>query len=191
MSTPASDKQRAEFERFFNDTRTDLLAYLLRRTTTPEDAADLLSQTYLIAWDRLGAVPPGDQARPWLFGVARNLLMKHAEGHRAVGHLAERLANELRTARTEQPQSTQEQLTGIRHAISTLSERDREILLLAAWDGLTPREIAIVVGTSPNTVRVRLHRVRVRLKKHVSSGHPKDSYRQLKGRESFDSPYSL
>jgi RNA polymerase sigma-70 factor (ECF subfamily) len=168
VNTSTSHQERADFERLFNDTRTDLLAYLLRRTNTPEDAADLLSQTYLIAWNRLDAVPPDDKARPWLFGVARNLLMKNAERHRAIGHLVQRLATELRTARTEQPPSTQEQLTGIRHALSALSERDQEILLLSAWDGLTPREIAIVVGTSPNTVRVRLHRIRVKLRRQVS-----------------------
>ena len=63
-------------------------------------------------------------------------------------------------------------MTDIHQALSKLSKHDREMLLLSAWDGLTPREIAIVVGISPNKVRVRLHRIRIKLRKQVSRSHP-------------------
>lgn len=43
---------------------------MLRRSKSPEDAADVLVETYLIAWRKLDAVPRGDEARLWLFGVA-------------------------------------------------------------------------------------------------------------------------
>lgn len=49
----------------------DVLSYLLRRMPERADAADVLADTFLVAWRRIGEVPEGDAARPWLFGVAR------------------------------------------------------------------------------------------------------------------------
>ncbi len=51
----------------------------------------------------------------------------------------------------------------LKAALATLPERDQEILMLTAWESLTPREIAAVVGIPANLVRVRLHRARSRL----------------------------
>jgi RNA polymerase sigma factor (sigma-70 family) len=53
-------------------------------------------------------------------------------------------------------------------ALATLAERDREILTLTAWDGLTPREIAAVMGTSANAIRIRLHRSRTMLRERLA-----------------------
>jgi DNA-directed RNA polymerase specialized sigma24 family protein len=71
------------FEELYRTTRQDILAYLTRRAGDREQAADLLSETYLIAWRKLPQVPVGHEGRLWLFGVARNLLFKHkvANGH--------------------------------------------------------------------------------------------------------------
>ena len=150
------------FEQLFRDTRTDLLAYLLRRSPSPEDAADVLAETYLIVWRKLDAVPKGDRARMWLFGVARNLLLKGADRRRSNHALVERLAGELRSALPSPVDD--ERSTALRSALAALPERDREILTLTAWEGLTPRQIAGVMGISANVVRVRLHRARVRLR---------------------------
>ena len=48
-------------------------------------------------------------------------------------------------------------------ALQTLPERDRELLLLIAWEGLTPSEAAVTLGSTPVACRVRLHRARRRL----------------------------
>lgn len=53
--------------------------------------------------------------------------------------------------------------------VATLPERDREILTLTAWEGLTPKEVAAVVGIPTNLVRVRLHRARARLAGRLAS----------------------
>lgn len=171
MRHPSPDKQRLAFEHLFRETRTDLLAYLMRRACSIDDAADLLSETYLIAWRRLDAIPPGDEARPWLYGVARNLLMKNAGRSRTRNHLAERLAQELRAAPTERS-SDEAQSAMLRQALHALPERDRELLTLATWEGLDPRQIAIVVGATPNAVRVRLHRARARLRGQLETPPP-------------------
>jgi RNA polymerase sigma-70 factor, ECF subfamily len=157
------------FEQLFRDTRTDLLAYIVRRSVSAEDAADVLAETYLIAWRKLDAIPSGDRARMWLFGVARNLLLKGAGRRRSNDALVERLAAELRNALPAHS-AIDERGQRLRGALATLPERDREILTLTAWEGLTPKQIALVLGMSANVVRVRLHRARARLKLQLSGG---------------------
>ena len=163
---------RATFEQLLRETRTDLLAYLVRRSGRPEDAADVLAETYLIAWRKLDAIPQGDQARLWLFGVARNLLLQGASRRRSRHALAERLASELRNAHPLEPAVDDERRAIVRAALNALPERDREIVTLTAWEGLTPKQIATVLGTSANLVRVRLHRARAQLKRELDSVRP-------------------
>lgn len=150
------------FEDLFRSTRDDLLGYLLRRAENAEEAADLLAETYAIAWRRIARVPPGEEARLWLFGVARNLLRK---GHtRQRSHLAvvARLANELQTSGIHSPDG--EESEAVDAALARLPRAQREAVLLSAWEGMTPREIAAVIGAPVNLVRVRLHRARARLR---------------------------
>jgi DNA-directed RNA polymerase specialized sigma24 family protein len=63
----------------------------------------------------------------------------------------------------------------VRRALAALSEDDREVLLLAGWEGLSPNEIAIAMGLRAVTVRRRLHRARRRLHAELvaSSFHPR------------------
>lgn len=167
MRRPSSDAKRRAFEELFFATREDLLAYLVRRTSRAEDAADALAETYLIAWRRLDAIPPGDAARLWLFGVARNLLMKGATRHRAQNALVERLAQELPAGAFEPVEDARSD--ALRAAVAALPARHREVVLLTAWEGLTPKQIATVTGTPVNLVRVRLHRARNRLRHELET----------------------
>jgi RNA polymerase sigma factor (sigma-70 family) len=155
------------FERMFCETRTDLLAYLLRRSPNPDDAADALAETYLIAWAKREALPGGEQARLWLFGVARNVVLQGARRRGFRSALAERLGEELRSAGAQEPVTDDERVDTLRKALSALSARDREIVTLTAWEGLTPKQIAIAMGTSANAVRIRLHRARVQLLREI------------------------
>jgi RNA polymerase sigma-70 factor (ECF subfamily) len=171
MSEP-TEQPRETFEQLFRDTRTDLLAYILRRSRNAEDAADVLAETYLIAWQKLGKVPQDDRARLWLFGVARNLLMKGVSRRHSGNALVERLANELRGAEPARLPLEDERRDDLRTVLAKLPVRDREILTMTAWEGLTPKQIARVMGTSANIVRVRLHRARARLKRELELERP-------------------
>jgi RNA polymerase sigma factor (sigma-70 family) len=171
VNGPAPDA-RAGFEQLFRNTRTDLLAYIMRRSQNAEDAADLLAETYLIAWQKLDAIPTGERARLWLFGVARNLLLKGASRRRSRHALVERLAAELRSAHPPHAPVEDERSSALLAALAALPERDREILMLTAWEGLTPKEIAAVVGVRANIVRVRLHRARTRLRRDLTTPRP-------------------
>jgi RNA polymerase sigma factor (sigma-70 family) len=157
----------AAFEDLFSRTRIDLLRYLTRRARSPEEAADLLAETYLVAWRRLETIPAGEEARLWLFGVARNLLKKGASRSRTAELLAGRLAGELRAAQQSREATGEDRTHLVRAALARLGELDREILMLTAWEGLTPGQIAGVTGMSANRVRVRLHRARAKLRREL------------------------
>jgi len=170
MRPPSAAGDRATFERLFADTHRDVLSYLMSRCRDPQLAADLLSETYLIAWEKLPAIPPGDDARPWLFGVARNLLLKGFRQSRVAAALVERLGAELIATRQAVAPADSRLEAAIARALSRLTDTDREVLLLSAWEGLTPREIAMVLGTSANVIRVRLHRARSRVQRDLAAG---------------------
>jgi RNA polymerase sigma factor (sigma-70 family) len=138
MSDTQTAGAREEFEQLFQATRASLSAYLVNRCKDAELAADLFSETYLIAWQKLNSIPPGDQARLWLFGVARNLLLKGFRQRRVADALVERLAGELHRANVEHSQIDDHPRALLHAALDSLSEGDREILTLTAWEGLTP-----------------------------------------------------
>jgi RNA polymerase sigma-70 factor (ECF subfamily) len=168
MSARSQAHPAEEFERLFRETREELFAYLVSRCRDSEQAADYFAETYLIAWQKLAMVPPGNQARLWLFGVARNLMLKGFRQRRVAHALVERLAGDLRSAQIERPQIDDQAQAVLRAGLAALPERDREILMLTAWEGLTPTEIARVMGTSANVVRVRLHRARTRIERRLA-----------------------
>jgi RNA polymerase sigma-70 factor, ECF subfamily len=171
MSNPGRTDE-ARFEDLYQRTRRDLLAYLVRRAQSPDDAADILAETYLVAWKQLETIPPGDNARLWLFGVGRNLLLKSTRQRRVGDALVERLAGELRAAEpATHPPSTTSQRCHLQAGLAALTDQDREILTLAAWEDLTPRQIAKAMNMSANVVRVRLHRARKRLSQELDRGY--------------------
>lgn len=83
------------FAALFERIHRPLLAYALRRVSDPADAADVVAETFLVAWRRLDDVPAGEAARPWLFGVARRVLANHYRGERRRDALADRLRDQL------------------------------------------------------------------------------------------------
>ena len=158
----ADDRDR--FERIFRENFRPVLRFAAARTD-PERAKDVAAETFLVAWRRLEDVP--DEPRPWLLGVARKVLagQYRSESRR------EALAGRLR-ART--PGGDAADLAGglaerdtVLAAFAALRERDRELLRLVAWDGLSPAEAAEVLGVTRLAFAVRLHRARRRLEQEL------------------------
>lgn len=153
----------AHFERLYSQHGRVVLAYAVRRTSDVQDAADVLAETFLVAWRRLEEVPPGEETRLWLYGVARRVLANQQRSERRRERLAERLRHELPDALTAAPTPTAE-AGDIRTALAGLGTEDREILRLSGWEELAPNEIAAVLGISQIAARSRLHRARRRLR---------------------------
>jgi RNA polymerase sigma-70 factor (ECF subfamily) len=153
----------ARFAELYRDHARDVLAYAVRRAPSAEDAADVVAETFLVAWRRGSDVPSGDAARLWLYGVARRTLSNQRRGERRRTRLAARLRAELPAvlaAARSAPTSADHEVLA---AIAALRESDREVLLLAAWEQLSPAEIADVLAISALAVRSRLHRARRRV----------------------------
>ena len=151
------------FRKLYAEHRGEILAYALRRVTDPEDAADVLAETFLVAWRRLDDLPPQGQARFWLIGVARRALANQRRGEDRRSKLVERLCSELAVnlgqGRVDAPDGGE-----VIAALATLDPADQELLRLNAWEGLEPSEAARVLGISSVAARSRLHRARRRLR---------------------------
>jgi RNA polymerase sigma factor (sigma-70 family) len=132
-----------------------------RRRAARADADDVLAEVFLVAWRRLEEVP-STQERVWLLGVARRALANQRRGSTRQGALRERLALHAQAPASAQSFPAAGQ-TRLGRALASLSESDRELLLLLAWEGLSNEEAARVLEIGPRALRVRLHRARRRL----------------------------
>lgn len=161
------DPGERQFDRLFEATYPDLYRYAVRRCPTFEDAEDLVAETFLVAWRRLSELPDGNAARLWLFGTARLLLMnqRRAAGRRR--ELARRLFAAAGRSRPHEPGHAMV-APEVLAALRSVAEPDREVLLLAAWEDLTPSEIASVLEISPAAARKRLQRARTRFRQAVA-----------------------
>lgn len=154
---------KVRFGRIYREQGRAILSYALCRVDDPEDAPDVVAETFMVAWRRLDEVPFGSAERLWLYGVARRVLANlHRSSHRRT-RLAERLAESLRADPAIQPGPGGE-AAEVLEAMRELEEENRELLLLVSWEGLSPAEAARVLGISALAARSRLHRSRRRLR---------------------------
>lgn len=149
------------FADLYRENARGVLGYALRRSTDPDDAADVMAETFLIAWRRLAEVPPDGEARLWLYGTARHVLANQDRSARRRDRLTERLRGELCR---ELPATQPGEESAFLRTLTGLKEKDRELLMLIGWEELTPTEAAEVLGISPFAARTRLHRARRRLR---------------------------
>lgn len=151
----------ARFRALFEATYPTVARYARHRGLAGHDAEDLLSATYEVAWRRLDVVPSGQGALPWLLTVAHNLIRNHRRRVVRDRALVERLPAPEHVPPPREPGGLGWQ--EIRRALDALSDDDRELVLLVAWDGLGPAQAAAVLGLTPAAARTRLHRARTRL----------------------------
>lgn len=161
----ALDRELAQvrYGRLYRDQGRAILAYALRRVEEPEDAADVVAETFLVAWRRLDEVPVGDGGRLWLYAVARRVIANLHRAERRRTRLGQRLAESMRIELATQPAPAGEAGEALR-AMGELDDDDRELLLLVSWEELSPGEVAKVLGISSLAARSRLHRARRRLR---------------------------
>jgi RNA polymerase sigma-70 factor, ECF subfamily len=138
------------FERIYEEHRDAVRAYVRRRA--PESLVeDVVSDTFLVCLRRLDRVP--DEPLPWLYAVARKTLANHRR----------RLARQVPAERFAAPEPEPAGDGALAAAFAELSDRDREVLRLVAWEGLSLCDAAVVLGCSAVACRVRFHRAKTRL----------------------------
>jgi RNA polymerase sigma-70 factor (ECF subfamily) len=165
MQQPAEER----FQEIYRRYRPAVAAYARRRASA-DSAEDVVAETFLICWRKLERVPA--EPLPWLYAVARKTL-----------------ANQRRTAARQPTPALVEISTDaslfesdprLGAAFARLSERDREVLRLVAWEGLSLREAATALGCSAVACRVRYHRAKRRLaerlddlERHAAAARPR------------------
>ena len=154
-------ENRLRFETLVAQVYQPLQRYL-RRRIDPASAADVLSDVLLVMWRRVDDIPT-EAAIAWCYGVARGCLANQRRGTDRQLKLVRRLTRERQPATpTDNPM--------LAEALNCLPESDQEILRLWAWENLAPREIAIVLGITPNAASIRLHRATKKLKTEFLGG---------------------
>ena len=141
-----------------------VLAYARRRTSAA-NADDVMADVFLIAWRRLGDVPP--DARIWLLGVARRVLANQRRGQTRQRALRERLAPQLHATSPAADRDVRDER--VLRALAGLREEDREALLLLGWEELSHAEAARVLGIRARTFSVRAHRARRRFARALAA----------------------
>src|SRR5215831_283232 len=134
-----TDERTAPFAALYDGLRSSLVAYALRRTGSAEDAADAIAETFEIAWVRLEAIPEGPPAVLWLYVTCRNVIANHHRRIKRRSDVLERLVDSLAPAFATRIFPSDSDRLEAAAALSLLSEDDREILMLAGWEGLNTR----------------------------------------------------
>jgi RNA polymerase sigma-70 factor (ECF subfamily) len=155
--SPGASAKEQRFRALHDKTYPDLLRFVERRVAASE-AEDVVSTVFLTAWRRLDDLP--EDARPWLFAVARNTMANQARGWSRRRALDVRMVSEEEYAGVPDAAFRIDLL----RAWATLSAADREVLALVAFDGLAAEEAATVLGCRRSTFAMRLSRARQRLR---------------------------
>jgi RNA polymerase sigma factor (sigma-70 family) len=151
--------------------------YLARRVGAGR-ADDLASETFLVAFDSRRRFELSHRsARPWLFGIASNLLARHrrAEVRHYRGLVRAAMVTDavdghaLRVA-TQVDAAAQRPRLAV--ALTRMAGRDRDVLLLVAWGGLSCEEAAEALGIPSGTARSRLHRARHQMRDALGRQDP-------------------
>ena len=173
--SPVSEELQDWIEIVVEDNAHDLLRYLQRRVSQPEDAADLLGRVLLALWENGARVPTTDtDARMWCFGIARNMLREHYR--HTTKHLT--LATELRDHLRDSPRQDNAADTmveariraeTVRAAVMELDTKSRELVMLVHWDGFTIAEAARLLAVNESTARTRHGRALQRLERELGA----------------------
>jgi RNA polymerase sigma-70 factor (ECF subfamily) len=176
----ASLASPACFGTIFDRHATVLHRYLVRRLG-PDEADGMVADVFRIAFEKRGAYDlDRPTARPWLYGIATNVLAKHRRSEARRIHATARLV-----ARQPPPLDEADLVSGaidaadqwqrVAVALTRLPAAERDVLLLHVWEGLPYEDVAAAVGIPVGTVRSRLNRARRRLRELAGpSGEERD-----------------
>jgi RNA polymerase sigma-70 factor (ECF subfamily) len=156
----ASVDPEQRFRRLYDSTYPDILGYLARRIGELE-AVDAAADVFLVAWGRIDDVPEGEAARPWLFGVARNVLRNRRRASRRYWGFLNRYRGLGGGGSSGEPESIvvrRRECEAVLAGLEGLRPAERELLRLVAWEELPYAEIAELLGCSRHAVDQRVQR---------------------------------
>lgn len=148
----------AQFDAIFRASLGEITRFIARRVAQSE-IEDIAAELFALAWSKHESIPEGMEL-PWLYKTARYLIANH---HRKANNRT-RIFSRLNPP-TSAPSAESIAISDLELADGwrKLSSAERDILALSAFEGLTPKEIAVALEISANAVGIRLHRARVKL----------------------------
>ena len=159
------------FDQVFKGEYAPLRGYVYRRLGSSA-ADEVAAETFAIAYRRWGDVDPARPVRPWLYGIAANLLRHHWRKERRMLRAYARsepgLLSEQDEDESVERADAKAQGRALAAALAGLRPVEREILLLHAWADLTDAEIAEALSLPVGTVKSRLHRTRERMRNRLA-----------------------
>lgn len=167
-----SHADTARFERLFDRHAAELLTYCFRRTADAQLAEDLVSAVFLEAWRRRGVLRSEDEARPWLYGIATNVVRHQWRSRRRhAAALARMAGGRDESEAADEVLARQHEMRAVLAGVAALPRREQDVLALCVWSGLSYEDAARALGLPVGTVRSRLSRARERLSRtRASSG---------------------
>jgi RNA polymerase sigma factor (sigma-70 family) len=179
----ASRTEPDRFASLFDRHAPHIHRYLARRVG-PQAADDLVAETFLVAFGkRAGYDPRFRDARPWLYGIATNLVGQHRR--QEVRQFRLRLSAGPAPIQNDDAERTVVNLTAqsvraaLGEALTALAKPDRDVLLLIAWEQLSYDEVARALGIPIGTVRARLHRARTKVRQALASTPAAATYEEI------------
>lgn len=169
----ASIAEPGRFGSVFDRHAAVILRYLVRRVG-PDDAENLLGEVFRIAFERRVTFDLSrPDARPWLYGIATNVLAKHWRGEgrrlRATVRLVAResLVDDVADPVVERLDADS-LWARVAHVIGSIPDGERDVLILVAWEGLSYEQVAAALEVPVGTVRSRLNRARRRVRELIA-----------------------
>lgn len=161
MSQLSRAPDRADvFRSLYESAYADLLKFVQRRTDT-DNAEDVVAEAFLVVWKRFSEAPANENdARAWVFGITRNLMLNARRGEQRRQALGVRLAEASLTAWSTSDADLVSSRIDLSRAWTLLSEVHQEALGLAIFENLAAPQAATVLGISPVAFRLRLTRAR-------------------------------
>lgn len=168
MSNPSrAPGSEAVFTSLYEAIYPDLLRFV-RRRAHPDHSEDVVAEAFLVAWRRIDELPDHpEDARAWLFGIARNALLNAHRGVERRRALGVRLREVPAGPLTDQDADLVVRRVDLTRAWSRLSEAYQEALSLSVLEELRAPQAAAVLGISPVAFRLRLSRARRALRRHL------------------------
>jgi RNA polymerase sigma factor (sigma-70 family) len=165
------DGDAAAFDAVYDEYRARIYSFLVRLCRRRDVAEDLLEETWLRLVEHAGRLKPDTRLGPWLFTVARNLYYSYCRSRAVEQGSAAGLMGLWSTA-AARPSPFEEAAADeldrrVERALSGMPLQYREVLLLSLVEEMTPAEIAIVCGVTPEALRQRLSRARAMLKQEL------------------------
>lgn len=158
------------------DRHADEIHRYAARRLGPEPADDVTGEVFLVAFrGRARYDRSWPDARPWLYGIATRIVAQHRRAERRRTAAMARVGVERPGGFDERSAErvTAEQLQPrLARALTRLNAGERDLLLLVAWADLTYEDAALALGVPVGTVRSRLHRLRVKMRRALGGTDP-------------------